>query len=61
MDIKVEENIKVYNDGVLIIEESNYNEIIITINKLKSIIQDKYQLDILNQILKEIELSGVAA
>ncbi len=58
----VEENnkIKVFNDGVLIIEETSYNNIALTINKLKNIIQDEYQLNILNQILKKIELSEVA-
>ncbi|EDT27313.1 hypothetical protein OQL12_002484 [Clostridium perfringens] len=57
MEILREENlIKVYNDGVLLIEESSYNNIKSTINKLKDIIQDVYQLNILNQILKKIEL-----
>ena len=57
MEILREENlIKVYNDGVSLIEESSYNNIKSTINKLKDIIQDVYQLNILNQILKKIEL-----
>lgn len=61
MEIKKENNlIRVYNEGVLIIEETSYTNVILTINKLKSIIQDVYQLNILNQILIMIELSEVA-
>lgn len=61
MEIKKENNlIRVYNEGVLIIEETSYTNVILTINKLKSIIQDVYQLSILNQILIMIELSEVA-
>ena len=61
MEIVREENlIKVYNDGVLIIEETSYNDMVLIINRLKEIIQDVYQLNILNQILKEISLSEVA-
>lgn len=61
MEIVREDNlIRIYNDGVLIIEERSYTNIVLTINKLKNIIQDEYQLNILNQILKEIKLSEVA-
>lgn len=61
MEIKKENNlIRVYNEGVLIIEETSYTNVILTINKLKSVIQDVYQLNILNQILIMIELSEVA-
>ena len=61
MDI-VNENeiIKIYNQGVLIIEETSYTNVILTINKLKNIIQDMYQLNVLNEILRMIELSEVA-
>ncbi|MEG1481783.1 hypothetical protein [Clostridium sp.] len=61
MEIREENNlIKVYNQGVLIIEESSYNNVVLTIRKLKNIIRDEYQLNILNQILMQIELSEVA-
>lgn len=61
MEIREESNlIKVYNQGVLIIEESSYNNVVLTIRKLKNIIRDEYQLNILNQILMKIELSEVA-
>ena len=61
MDI-VNENefIKIYNQGVLIIQETSYTNVILTINKLKNIIQDVYQLNVLNEILRMIELSEVA-
>ncbi|MBN1057865.1 hypothetical protein FC764_08220 [Clostridium botulinum] len=61
MDI-VNENefIQIYNQGVLIIEETSYTNVILTINKLKNIIQDVYQLNVLNEILRMIELSEVA-
>lgn len=58
--VRDENSIKVYNDGVLIIEETSYNDMVLIINRLKEIIQDVYQLNILNQILKEISLSEVA-
>lgn len=61
MEIKNENNlIRVYNEGVLIMEETSYTTIVLTINKLKNIIQDVYQLNVLNQILIMIELSEVA-
>lgn len=61
MEIVREANsIKIYNDGVLIIEETSYNNIILIINRLKKVIQDVHQLEILNQILEMTELSGVA-
>ena len=61
MDI-INENkiIKIYNQGVLIIEERSYTNVILTINKLKNIIQDVYQLNVLNEILRMIELGEVA-
>lgn len=61
MEVKKENNlIRIYNEGVLIIEETSYTNVVLTINKLKNIIQDVYQLNILNQILIMIELSEVA-
>lgn len=60
LDIIIEDKIKIYNCGVLIIEETSYNGIVLIINKLKKIIQDVYQLNILNEVLKRIELSEVA-
>lgn len=52
--------IKIYNQGILIIEETSYTNVILTINKLKNIIQDVYQINILNEILRIIELREVA-
>ena len=49
--------IRIYSEGVLIIEETSYTNIILTINKLKNIIKDLYQLNVLNQILRIVELS----
>lgn len=60
LDVIIEDKIKIYNCGVLIIEETSYNNIVLIINKLKKIIQDVYQLNILNEVLKRIELSEVA-
>ena len=58
--IKIDEKIKIYNSGVLLIEETSYNNIVLIINKLKKIIQDVYQLNVLNEVLERIELSEVA-
>lgn len=52
--IEVSDMIRIYNDGVLIIEGSCYNNIKLTVLKAIEIIQDVYQLNILNQILREI-------
>lgn len=52
--IEVSDMIRIYNDGVLIIEGSCYNNIKSTVLKAIEIIQDAYQLNILNQILREI-------
>ncbi|WP_291570855.1 hypothetical protein [Clostridium sp. UBA4548] len=54
IDIKVEGKIKVYNDGVLIIEGNCYNEINRLLEKAIRLIQDAYQLNILNKILREL-------
>lgn len=52
--------IKIYSGGVLIIEEESYNKIVLIIKKLKEIIQDEYQLNVLDEVLKVIELRMVA-
>ena len=55
-----EKKINIYNNGVLIIEEKNYNNVVSIINELKEVIQDEYQLNVLEEILKLIELRMVA-
>lgn len=57
---EIDDKIKIYNDGVLIMEETGYNKVVLIINKLKDIIQDMYQLNVLNEVLKIVELRGVA-
>lgn len=54
IDIRVNEKIRIYNDGVLIIEGNCYNDIKSTVEKAIKIIQDAYQITILTQILREI-------
>lgn len=62
--IRIEENdsntIRVFNSGVLIIEEKSYNKVVLIVKKLKEVIQDEYQLNVLEEILKLIELRMVA-
>lgn len=54
--IKDDNNIEIYNCGVLIIEESNYNEIVLTIKEALTIIKDDlYQIEVLKSVLKQIE------
>lgn len=59
IDIKIIEeknNIKIYNCGVLIIEESNYNEIVLTIKEALTIIEDDlYQIEVLRKVLRQVE------
>lgn len=59
IDIKIVEegiNIKIYNCGVLIIEETNYNEIVLTIKEALTIIKDDlYQIEVLRNLLKQVE------
>lgn len=59
IDIKVIEeqgNIKVYNCGVLILEETNYNEIVLTIKEALTIIEDDlYQIEVLKNVLKQVK------
>ncbi len=58
--VRKENSIRIYNNGVLIIEDTSYNNIVLIIDKLKKVILDVYQLNVLNEVLKRIELSVVA-
>ena len=60
VEVTDEKKIKIYNNGVLIIEEKNYNNVVSIINESKEVIQDEYQLNVLEEILKLIELRMVA-
>ena len=60
VEVTDEKKIKIYNNGDLIIEEKNYNNVVSIINELKEVIQDEYQLNVLEEILKLIELRMVA-
>ena len=60
VEVTDEKKIKIYNTGALIIEEKNYNNVVSIINELKEVIQDEYQLNVLEEILKLIELRMVA-
>lgn len=60
VEVTDEKKIKIYNNGVLIIVEKNYNNVVSIINELKEVIQDEYQLNVLEEILKLIELRMVA-
>ena len=57
---EIDNNIEIYNEGVLIIKETSYNKDVLIVKKLKEYIQDAYQLEVLNEILRIIELSEVA-
>ncbi|MCB2286897.1 hypothetical protein LGK99_07225 [Clostridium algidicarnis] len=57
---KEEKTIKFFCDGILIIEEVDYNSIISTINEAIKIIQDEYQLQLLNGIEEHIAIKEVA-
>lgn len=59
VEVTDEKKIKIYNNGVLIIVEKNYNNVVSIINELKEVIQDEYQLNVLEEILKLIELRMV--
>ena len=56
---EIDNNIEIYNEGVLIIKETSYNKVVLIVKKLKEYIQDAYQLEVLNEILRIIELSEV--
>lgn len=60
VEVADDKKIKIYNNGVLIIEEGSYTNVVSIIGELKEIIQDEYQLNILDEILKLIELRVVA-
>ena len=60
VEVTDEKKIKIYNNLVLIIDEKNYNNVVSIINELKEVIQDEYQLNVLEEILKLIELRMVA-
>lgn len=60
IEVNNDRTIKIYSGGVLIIEEESYNKIVLIIKKLKEIIQDEYQLNVLDEVLKVIELRMVA-
>lgn len=47
--------IKIYNCGVLILEENSYNDIVLTIKEALTIIDDLYKIKVLNEILKSIK------
>ena len=57
---EIDNNIEIYNEGVLIIKETSYNKVVLIVKKFKKYIQDAYQLEVLNEILRMIELSEVA-
>lgn len=52
--------IKIYNCGVLILEENSYNEIVLTIKEALTIIDDLYQIEVLKEILKYIKHNEMA-
>lgn len=52
--------IKVYNCGVLILEENSYNEIVLTIKEASTTINDLYQIEVLKEILKCIKIDEMA-
>ncbi|WP_196001201.1 hypothetical protein [Clostridium sp. 1001271B_151109_B4] len=63
MKIDIVENdglIKIYNCGVLILEESSYNEIVLTIKEALTTINDLYQIEVLKEILKYIKHNEMA-
>lgn len=60
VEVTDDKNIKIYSNGVLIIEEESYNNVVSIVNELKEIIQDEYQLNVLEEILKLIDLRMVA-
>lgn len=52
--------IKIYNCGVLILEENSYNEIVLTIKEALTTINDLYQIEVLKEILKYIKHNEMA-
>lgn len=60
VEVTDDKNIQIYNNGILIIQEESYNNVVSIIGELKEIIQDEYQLNVLEEILKLIQLRMVA-
>lgn len=60
--IRIEEkdNIKVFSDGILIIEAESYNDIESIISQALKVMKDEYQLRLLNAIGQHIGIRGVA-
>lgn len=52
--------IKIYNCGVLILEENSYNKIVLTIKEALTTIDDLYQIEVLKEILKYIKHNEMA-
>lgn len=52
--------IKVYNCGVLILEENSYNQIVLTIKEALTTINDLYQIEVLKEVLKHIKHNEMA-
>lgn len=52
--------IKIYNCGVLILEENSYNQIVLTIKEALTTIDDLYQIEVLKEILKYIKHNEMA-
>lgn len=60
--IRIEEkdNIKVFSDGILIIEAESYNDIESIISQALKVMKDEYQLRLLNAIGQHLGIRGVA-
>ena len=57
MEFTIDKNlIKIYHNGIEIIEDTSYDNVILIINELIKDTQDLYQLEILNEILRKLEL-----
>ncbi|WP_443659339.1 hypothetical protein [Clostridium algidicarnis] len=54
------ENIKIFSNGMLIIEAGSYNEIESIISQALKVIYDEYQLQSLDAIRMHIGMRGVA-
>ena len=52
--------IKIYNCGVLILEENSYNQIVLTIKEALTTINDLYQIEVLKEVLKHIKHNEMA-
>lgn len=54
------ENIKIFSNGMLIIEAGSYNEIESIISQALKVMDDEYQLQLLDAIRMHIGMRGVA-